>query len=286
MAEYEKRGYLLENFRLFHLRSQTGEKVDFHYHEFCKILLLVSGQGSYYVEGQRYALRPGDMVLIGSRSVHRPELEEGVPYERIIIYISPDYLQQMSTADSDLMSVFSGKRGHVLRPVESVRRKLFGIAASLEQELSRPGFGQEIISGCELVHLVVEIGRNLQESGSNLPSPILPQNRRVLEIMDYLDRNLAERIDMDDLADRFYISKFHMMRLFRRETGETVYSYLTQKRLLHARNLMDGGMSATQACFSCGFHSYSSFTRAYGKYYGVTPTGRADRNLVRDEEAE
>ena len=110
MAEYEKRGYLLENFRLFHLRSQTGEKVDFHYHEFCKILLLVSGQGSYYVEGQRYALRPGDMVLIGSRSVHRPELEEGVPYERIIIYISPDYLQQMSTADSDLMSVFSGKR--------------------------------------------------------------------------------------------------------------------------------------------------------------------------------
>ena len=46
MAEYEKRGYLLEPFRLFHLRSRGGEKVDFHYHEFCKILLLVSGQGS------------------------------------------------------------------------------------------------------------------------------------------------------------------------------------------------------------------------------------------------
>ena len=50
MPQYEKRGYLLEDFRLFHLRSEGGEKVDYHYHEFCKILLLVSGQGSYIVD--------------------------------------------------------------------------------------------------------------------------------------------------------------------------------------------------------------------------------------------
>lgn len=286
MAEYEKRGYLLENFRLFHLRSGIGEQVDFHYHEFCKILLLVSGQGSYYVEGQRYALSPGDIVLIGSRSVHKPELEAGVPYERIIIYVSPDYLQQRSSESCDLMSVFSGEKGHVLRPMEHQRRKLFGIAASLERELSQPDFGREIVSSCELTRLVVEIGRSLQDTGTNLPSPILPQNRRVLEIMEYLEKNLAEEIDIDALAERFYISKYHMMRLFRRETGTTVYSYLTQKRLLQSRRLMDSGMSATQACYACGFHSYSSFTRAYGKYFGTTPTGRADTTLVREEAAE
>lgn len=286
MAEYEKRGYLLENFRLFHLKSQTGEQVDFHYHEFCKILLLLSGQGSYYVEGQRYALRPGDIVLIGSRSVHKPDLEPGIPYERIIIYISPEFLQQLSTVDSDLLSVFSGRKGHVLRPKESQRRKLFGIASALEQNLSQPGFGREILSSSDLARLVVEIGRNLLDDGSILPSPILPQNRRVLEIMEYLDRNLTEEIDIDRLAERFYISKYHMMRLFRQETGATIYSYLTQKRLLRARHLMDSGISATQACYSCGFHSYSSFTRAFGKYFGTTPTGRVDTTLVREEAAE
>ena len=67
MSEYEKRGYLLENFRLFHLRSEQHAAVDFHYHEFCKLLLLVSGRGSYVVDGQRYLLQPGDGVLIGSR---------------------------------------------------------------------------------------------------------------------------------------------------------------------------------------------------------------------------
>ena len=47
---YEKRGYLLEDFRLFHLKDDRGTKVDYHYHEFCKIVLLLSGSGSYTVE--------------------------------------------------------------------------------------------------------------------------------------------------------------------------------------------------------------------------------------------
>ena len=78
MTDYEKRGYLLENFRLFHLRTEQAPGVETHYHEFCKVLLLESGRGSYMVEGQRYSLRPGDAVLIGSRTVHKPELEADV----------------------------------------------------------------------------------------------------------------------------------------------------------------------------------------------------------------
>ncbi len=46
---YEKRGYLLEDFRLFHLQDAQGTKIDFHYHEFCKLLLLRSGAGGYNV---------------------------------------------------------------------------------------------------------------------------------------------------------------------------------------------------------------------------------------------
>jgi len=45
-------------------------------------------------------------------------------------------------------------------------------------------------------------------------------------------------------------------------------------------------MSATQACYACGFRSYSSFTRAYGKHFGTTPTGRVDTRLVREESYE
>ena len=286
MAEYAKRGYLLENFRLFHLRSESGEKVDFHYHEFCKLLFLVSGQGSYFVDGKRYLLSAGDLVLIGSRSVHKPELAEGSTYERIIIYISPDYLQQMSSQDCDLLSLFSGSHGHVLRLKEQRRKAVFSLVSKLERDLSQEAFGRTILSQADLLHLLVELGRSMEDSATNLPRPSVPENRRVVEIMEYLDRNLAEEIDMDALAERFFISKYYMMRLFQKETGTTIYGYLTQKRLLKARELISSGMRAMESCYACGFHSYSSFTRAYGKYFGTTPTGRTDAHLVRAEDAE
>ena len=274
MAEYEKRGYLLENFRLFHLFSQSGAKVEYHYHEFCKLLLLISGRGGYVVDGQRYLLQPGDVVVIGSRSVHRPELERGNPYERIIIYISPEFLQRMSSPDCDLLDIFSAEAGHVLRLKEAERKKIFAMTAALEKELSGDDYGRELLSNMNLLRLLVEIGRQQRKKDTDNPHPVIPKNPRVLEWMRYIDGHLAEDLDMDTLAEQFYISKYHMMRLFHRETGFTIHTYLMQRRLLAARQLIEQGMRATEACYRCGFRSYSSFTRAYNKHFGSTPTGR------------
>jgi AraC-like DNA-binding protein len=274
MAEYEKRGYLLENVRLFHLNSQAGTKVDYHYHEFCKLLLLVSGRGGYVVDGQRYLLQPGDIVLIGSRSAHRPELEEDSVYERIIIYIDPGFLQRFSTADCNLPELFSSDRGHVLRLKENDRKKIFALAAALEKELSGADYGRIILCSTALLRLLVEIGRCRRQEGAMNLNPVTPNDSRVVEWMQYLDRNLSEDLDMDALAEQFFISKFHMMRLFKAQTGFTIHTYLLQRRLLAARQLIERGMLATEACYRCGFRSYSSFTRAYSKHFGSTPTGR------------
>lgn len=286
MQEYEKRGYLLENFRLFHLQSEGSTKVDFHYHEFCKLILLVSGQGSYHVSGQRYLLCPGDILTIGSHSIHKPEMEPSKTYERIIIYISPDFLHSMSTPDCDLCSLFSGEPGHVLRPKEHQRKKLFQLASNLERSLAEPGFGREIISQADLLRLLVEIGRCRIQRDATLPSPTMPENKRILEILRYLDENLSEATDIEKIAETFYISKYYLMRLFHKEVGTTIHGYLTQKRLTQAREWIRSGMSATEACYRSGFRNYSSFTRAYSKYFGTTPTGRLDKGLARDADYE
>jgi len=112
---------------------------------------------------------------------------------------------------------------------------------------------------------------------------MLPRGGRMLEILRYLDQNLTEEISIEALADRFYISKYHMMRRFRTETGTTIHAYLSERRLLLARDLIANGMASTEACFRCGFGSYSSFSRAYGKLFGTTPTGRSDQTSVKEE---
>ena len=103
------------------------------------------------------------------------------------------------------------------------------------------------------------------------------------DILRYLEANLAEDISIDDLAAQFFISKYHMMRRFREETGTSIHNYLSDKRLLAARDLIQSGLSATDACFRCGFRSYSAFSRAYGKLFGATPTGRIVQTLHADD---
>lgn len=274
MEENQKRGYLLENFRLFHLRSPGGARTELHYHEFCKVLLLLSGGGGYFVGTQRYQLRAGDILLIGSRTLHRPELEEDTPYERVIIYISPEYLRRVSTQGCDLLSIFGGERGPVLRLGEESRRKVFALAYSLERDLQTQGFGREILGSAGLLRLMVELGRRREDAGILEPTPLTRSSSRIRDIAEYLDEHLTEDLDVETIAQRFFISRYHLMRLFRQETGVTLHRYITQKRLLLAREMMEGGMRATEACYRCGFKSYSSFTRASAANLGTTPTGR------------
>ena len=274
-TDYEQRGYLLDEFRLFHLNDAQGTKVDYHYHEFCKILLLCSGRGGYMVNGQRYALEPGDIVLVGSHCIHRPEFEPGVPYERIILYISPEFLQTYSRPDCNLEECFSGAAGHILRPGKLRRQHYATLCSRLEQEMGGSGFGQPVISLGLLLQLLVEINRDLQNPEAELPKPHSSENSRILDILRYIDTHLTEDLSIDALSEQFYISKFHMMRLFRQEVGQTIHNYLCDRRLIYARDLINQGLSATESCFRSGFRSYSSFTRSYGKRFGTTPTGRS-----------
>ena len=279
--EIEKRGYLLDKFRLFHLKDSRGTQVDYHYHEFCKLLLLRSGSGGYTVDGKRYSLEAGDVVLIDSGCIHRPEFEQGLLYERVIVYISPDFLREHSTEDCRLQEIFGGRHGHVLHLGQP--EQIWTLSDALERELSEERFGRELLCNGLLLRLLIEIARSIEDARTRFVKPIAPADSRILDLLRYIDAHLTEDLRIDTLAEQFYISRFHMMRLFRQETGQSIHGYLQERRLLYARDLIRQGISATESCFLAGFGSYSSFTRAYAKHFGTTPTGRRGSSAPADE---
>ena len=77
---------------------------------------------------------------------------------------------------------------------------------------------------------------------------------------------------MDTLAEQFYISKYHMMRRFRNETGYTIHNYISEKRLLLAQQLLQRGATLTAAAEQSGYQDYSTFSRAYKKQFGKSPS--------------
>jgi len=60
----EKTGYLNEQFRLFHLKDQTRKEFSYHYHDFHKVVIFISGKAAYHIEGKAYQLKPWDILLV------------------------------------------------------------------------------------------------------------------------------------------------------------------------------------------------------------------------------
>ena len=273
---YEKRGYLREDFRLFHLSSDLTEDTAFHYHEFHKIVFFLSGQGNYLVGGRSYALKPHDIVLVERGAIHKAEISTARRYERVILYIDPGFLAGQSSERSSLDFCFrasSEHRSFVLRPDAERREALRRILGALEAAGQSEDYGQDLLARALLIQLLVELGRGLEAQEYRF-APVENSGEKTAEILEYLQEHLTEDISIDRLAEEFYLSKYHMMRLFRSRTGFTIHGYLTDMRLHLARELIAGGESALEACYSCGYRDYSAFSRAYKKRFLESP-GRA-----------
>ena len=270
---YEERGYLCEPFRLFHLADNRHEEVPYHYHTFHKIILLLAGRADYAIEGERYSLSPGDYVLVGRGSIHRPIVARGDFYERAILYISPEYLQKLSCPGSDLERCFLGAQEDFRYVYHAGGgdgvRQLF---MQLEQSRREGGFGASLLCQALFVQLMVEVNR-ISLSGNTVSAA--SGDSKIVALLQYLNAHLTEGLTIDELAARFYISKYHMMRRFHDETGYTIHGYVTEKRLLLAQQLLEQGLPMGETALRCGYQEYSTFSRAYKKQFGRSPSEKA-----------
>lgn len=273
MPEYKKVGYLTTNFKMFHLKDTTRKEFGYHYHDFHKILILVSGDVTYCIEGRTYDLKPDDIVLVNAGEVHKPVIHSDAPYERIIIYVSPDFLSEYQECGNDLSlclrQALAGK-SHVLRLHASRSGKLGASIRALDRSLRDNDYA------CELYHRILFLEFMIQLNRAALHNHIefiddSASNPKTLSILAYLNEHLTEDISIDDLSARFFLSRYYLMHTFKEQTGYTIGGYLLAKRLFLARELIADGTPITEVCYACGFRNYSTFSRAYKKSFGESP---------------
>lgn len=267
-------GYLNQNFRLFHLKDKKDQEFEFHYHNFNKIIIFLSGKVTYLVEGKAYDLKPWDMLLVSHHDIHKPIIDPDITYERIVIWLQNDFITSQKDRPCDLSACFATaneKSFNLIRLNASLQTKIQTLIHALEDALNSEDFGHEVLSQTYFLQLMVYLNRVFTPEQYENDHSASRYNKQIAEILKYINLNLDADLSNDTLASVFFLSKYYLMHKFKEETGCTLHSYIQQKRLLHAADLIKGGMPVLKASSQCGFSDYSTFLRAFRKMYGVSP---------------
>lgn len=229
-----------------------------HAHSSYEIFCFLEGDARYYVEGNIYDLSPGDILIINKAEAHSLLINNCIPYSRITMNFSPESI--FGNKD-EIMRILNAKPlGHFNR-----------IHGTNEERQKWIYYLESIVTGdqnSQQIYLTVLINELCQklEKRQQQPAP-----RTTNRIITHINQNLSSIQSLDELCERFFISKTHLNRQFKTLTGSTVWEYITAKRLLMAQELLNAGTPPIEACEMVGYTEYSTFYRAYKQRFGISP---------------
>ena len=223
---------------------------------FCKDCTLRCGD-------REYSLHEGDMAVVNANVLHQLYAEELPHFYTLIIdehfckengiftdalYFTPVF------RDAECFALHQAASEAILRyretkaPLDSARLRI------------------------ALLRLLVCLQEYHTEPIESTPQTVAPGEKYVKTVIQYLSEHCAQNISLDDLARICGISKYHLVREFKRYTNQSVLNFLNSLRCKNAEVYLKQGRSVTETAGLCGFESVAYFSRTYKKYMGASPS--------------
>ncbi len=237
-----------------------------HTHERLELYLFLSGKGVFHVEGNTYELKSGDLLLFGQGESHYIELDPTHPYERVALHFNKSIVP--AEFREALLCPFADR---VMGQNNLYRRTDFADSSTTLylQKMMQP----HNMPRMQMVALLLPLLTELREACVRRKDRALSvEETAVMRALRYINTHLYEPLRLEDISRRAYISKPQLCRAFKAETGSTVGGYITAKRLIRAKELLDAGEAASVTAAACGFGEYTTFYRAFFRRYGYAPT--------------
>ena len=256
-----------ENFSLFHRIDEHPNVTQYtmHTHNNVEVYLLLAGHGIFHIEGSSYPLSPGDVLVMRPAESHYIELTADVPYERVVINFDVNAFAGIDPENRLIQPILNREAGR------HNQYKAFafhgGSCMDYWQTMMAPTGEPYVNLLAGLIGLLREVHNIYFDQKDQETAADMLEYR----IVQYINDNLREPLTLEDICKQFFISKAQLCRLFRKTTATTVWQYITVKRLVLARQLLEQGESPTKLYTQCGFNDYSTFYRAYVKHYGCAP---------------
>lgn len=253
---------MIKDKRYFYFQSVVdtalGESNN-HYHNNYEIYYLTKGKCWYFIDKHSYLLSEGDIALIPPGSIHRTSYE--TPTHSRTLVNCGEWFIPTSVRDKIL-----DLPGFTVN--STVRKQIERIFASVEKEQSEPDeFSQDFIR-IQIMQLLLIIAReNRKDKQQKTESPI------VAKAVKYISKEYQGNVTLDDIAAACYVSREHLSRTFKRETGFGVNEYLNLYRLKKADALLRDrpDLKIVDVALRCGYNDSNYFSKVYQKMFGISP---------------
>lgn len=244
-----------------------------HYDTSLVVTCFLKGSGSVYVEGKVYPVNAGDLIMLNPNEIHLATIDD-VAHERISLYIFDTILDSFQCGKHRFFDSFYTRANGTNNVIHSSIVKSAGIITQLNKivALNRENtIESSVLATCAIIEFLATLNQ-LTESLVQNDLITSVSNKQINAIIKYLSENYTQKINIDELAEKFHFNKHYLCRTFKKYTGTTIVEYCTFKKIIAFNQLICNNLSSEDASYQVGFHNYSNFYRQYKKYMGMTPT--------------
>lgn len=242
---------------------KNGNKMSrFHYHDCYEIFLLESGETELFDVEKRCVLKPGDAMIFSPYQFHRVYSEIG--YERTCIYITERFLSKYYTAQA--IEILTG--GICGKKVTLGKDEYMNVQKQSERILLEDSDG---LGGRAFLY-AGDILLTLSSCAESLDAVGRDPGGNISRTLEYISENYRHIKDIDEIAEYVHLTKYHLCRMFKREVGITLISYLNYVKIQRACELLiTTELSVTETAVECGFNSSVYFSSVFKRVTGQSP---------------
>lgn len=246
-----------------------------HSHTRFEITVVASGGGEYTVENQVYPMREGDVFVFSSNEEHciTKVSQEGLTITNL--HFEPRYLEKSASIgeDSFIELCFSHSDKFKNRIPSSEAEYIRTCHNNIKEEFIKKEKEYSVSIRANLNLLIINLLRHhnyeaheTYDKKSNL--------KNILSVFDYIDKNFAENLTLNELAEVAGLTPNYLSFLFKKLNGISLWDYITAKRTEKAAALIVSGSAQTflDIATECGFNNTANFNKAFKKHKGLTPS--------------
>lgn len=249
-------------------KNKEPENYVYHTHDRYELLLFLKGDMQYFVEGRRYDLAFGDLILTRPSVLHCVVPNSVTNYERY------DAIIDERLIDKSILDSIPEDRD-VFRCADNDR--VFDLFSRLDFYYGKFNDAQ---IGRIAFNAMEEVLYNLAIADSNGTSGVI--NPIVDKAVSYINENLTTIKCIEEISDALYLTRSHLHHLFSENLQMTPAKYILSKRLMKAQRKILRGAKPTDVYTECGFDDYTTFFRNYKKHFGYPPSSTDTAEITRE----